>query len=510
MIPLKTTAWKHQEEAVRFCMEKRAALLALSMGCGKSWCVLSLIVNRSHKTVLIVCPKSVMQVWPKQFDTHHPGGVHVEVLNSGTCDAKGVRLKKLRDETDGPLVVVVNYDAYWRGKLGEAIVSRTWDLVVLDESHRIKAPGGRASFFAKRIPAHWKLALTGTPMPHSPLDLYGQFRFLDRTIFGTSFTLFRDRYAVMGGFERRQVVGWKNEEEMNARLYSITYRVGPEVLDLPEAMHVERTFDLTPKARKVYRSLEDEFCAELDSGIVTAANCMVKVLRLQQVTSGYVKADDDGPEQDIDPGKAALLRDILEDLDPNEPVVVFCRFRHDLETVHEVAKDLRTSSGELSGSANHLELWQAEEFPILAVQIQSGGLGVDLTRARYAIYFSIGYSLGEFEQSLARIHRPGQTKPCTYIHLIASNTVDEKVYEALRKKKDVIETILTEGLRKENLKSFFVKQIYPNGTARNVGYCRGKSEAQLRASLNWNRRTDPEWKQSTIEITRTLEMEPKL
>lgn len=423
----------------------------MGMGTGKSRCVIDLMVNRHHRSVLIVCPKSVMQVWPKQFETHHPDpdGIHVEVLNSGTCDAKGARLKRLRDEIRMPLVFVVNYDAYWRGKLGEAIVSRTWDLVVLDESHRIKAPGGRASFFAKRIPAQWRLCLTGTPMPHSPLDLYGQFRFLDRHIFGTSFTLFRDRYAVMGGFERRQVVGWKNEEDMNRRLYSITYRVGPEVLDLPEAMHVERTFDLTQKARKVYRSLEDEFCAELDSGIVTASNCMVKVLRLQQVTSGFVKLDED-EEEDLDPGKAALLRDILEDLDPNEPVVVFCRFRRDLETVHEVAKDLRTASGELSGSANHLELWQAEEFPILAVQIQSGGLGVDLTRARYAIYFSIGYSLGEFEQSLARIHRPGQTKPCTYIHLIASNTVDEKVYEALRKKKDVIETILKEGLRREH------------------------------------------------------------
>ena len=91
---------------------------------------------------------------------------------------------------------------------------------------------------------------------------------------------------------------------------------------------------------------------------------------------------------------------------------------------------------------DELKRWQAGEAPVLAVQIDSGGVGVDLTRARYAIYYSLGFSLGSYEQSLARIHRPGQTRPVEYIHLLAEGTVDEKVMAALARRSDVVNTVL--------------------------------------------------------------------
>jgi SNF2 family DNA or RNA helicase len=76
------------------------------------------------------------------------------------------------------------------------------------------------------------------------------------------------------------------------------------------------------------------------------------------------------------------------------------------------------------------------------VQIESGGVGVDLTRARYALYYSLGFSLGSYEQSLARIHRPGQTRPVEYIHLLAEGTIDEKIMTALALRADVVNTVL--------------------------------------------------------------------
>jgi hypothetical protein len=79
---------------------------------------------------------------------------------------------------------------------------------------------------------------------------------------------------------------------------------------------------------------------------------------------------------------------------------------------------------------------------VLAVQIDSGGIGVDLTRARYSMYYSLGFSLGSYEQSLARIHRPGQTRPVEYIHLLAEDTVDEKVMTALARRADVVNAVL--------------------------------------------------------------------
>jgi SNF2 family DNA or RNA helicase len=112
--------------------------------------------------------------------------------------------------------------------------------------------------------------------------------------------------------------------------------------------------------------------------------------------------------------------------------------------VHEAAKLTARDSLELSGSVRQLEQWQAGEAPVLAVQIQSGGTGVDLTRAAYCVYLSTGFSLGDYEQSLARVHRPGQDRTVFYYHIVAKDTVDEKVYAALRARKKVVEAILDE------------------------------------------------------------------
>jgi SNF2 family DNA or RNA helicase len=137
-----------------------------------------------------------------------------------------------------------------------------------------------------------------------------------------------------------------------------------------------------------------------------------------------------------------LLRDVFEDIAPDEPLVVFCRFHKDLEAVSRVADERGRRSLELSGRMDDLKRWQAGEAPVLAVQIDSGGVGIDLTRARYSIYYSLGFSLGSYEQSLARIHRPGQTRPVEYIHLLAEGTVDEKVMAALSQRANVVNAVL--------------------------------------------------------------------
>jgi len=177
---------------------------------------------------------------------------------------------------------------------------------------------------------------------------------------------------------------------------------------------------------------------------ITAVNSLAKLLRLQQITSGFLPNPEiQGEYVEITTAKRQALSNVLEDLDMLEPVVIFCRFRKDLDTVHEVAKELGRKSCELSGRVNSLALWQqSNTIPILAVQIQAGGVGIDLTRARYCIYYSLGFSLGDYEQSLARVHRPGQTRPVQYVHLITQNTVDETVYQALDEKKQVVEEIL--------------------------------------------------------------------
>jgi SNF2 family DNA or RNA helicase len=112
--------------------------------------------------------------------------------------------------------------------------------------------------------------------------------------------------------------------------------------------------------------------------------------------------------------------------------------------VHEIGRRMGRKSLELSGRRDELKAWQRGDAPLLAVQISAGGIGVDLTRARYSIYYSLSYSLGEYDQSLSRVHRPGQHRPVTHIHLVARTTVDGRIMSALEKRAEVVNSILNE------------------------------------------------------------------
>lgn len=452
---LKTKPWRHQIEAFHFTMERLvrgagAALLALEMGVGKTLVALMVLAALAARRVLICCPLRVVPVWEQQIDRHLD--LPMIVLSLDDSAGSVANKKKLADdklklaETTGrPLIIIINYDSVWRSPFADWAEGQQWDLIIADESHRLKAPGGKASLAFKRLRQHacGRLALTGTPMPHSPLDVYAQFRFLSQTIFGPSFAAFRQKYAVMGGFQRKQVTGFQCLDELEALMRTITFRVSKDVLDLPPQTHVTYHCELSGEAQRIYRDLEDDFVAEVRDGRITVSNAMVKLLRLQQVAGGWVKTDD-GQYHRVDSAKEKLLADTLEDMGPGEPVVVFCRFHADLDAVHDAAKAAAFPSLELSGRRDELKRWQDGEAQVLAVQISAGGVGVDLTRARYSIYYSLSFSLGEYDQALSRVHRPGQTRPVEHIHLLARNTVDTKIMRALEKRAEVVEAILAE------------------------------------------------------------------
>jgi SNF2 family DNA or RNA helicase len=454
-VGLKTKPWRHQIEAFQFTMERLlrgagATLLALEMGVGKTLVALMVLAALAAKRILICCPLRVVPVWEQQIDRHLDLSLVVVALDDNVgsvANKKKLAEEKLKlaEVTGRPLVIIINYDSVWRNPFADWAEGQQWDLIIADESHRLKAPGGKASLALKRLRQHarGRLALTGTPMPHSPLDVYAQFRFLSQTIFGPSFAAFRQKYAVMGGFQRKQVTSFQCLDELEALMRTITYRVSKDVLDLPPQTHVTYHCELSAEGRRIYQDLEDDFVAEVRDGRITVSNAMVKLLRLQQVAGGWVKTDD-GQHHRVDSSKEKLLADTLEDIGPGEPVVVFCRFHADLDAVHDAAKSTAFPSLELSGRHDELKRWQDGGAQVLAVQISAGGVGVDLTRARYSIYYSLSFSLGEYDQALSRVHRPGQTRPVEHIHLSVRNTVDTKIMRALEKRAEVVEAILAE------------------------------------------------------------------
>lgn len=420
--------WEHQTRAAAWFDSRIYGMLAMDMGTGKSLTACTIVAGGEQ---LLPVPLTTGATKKR-----------AEVLASRLAAAGG----------EG-LAIIVNFDSVWRPELSAILMRVKWDAIIVDESQKVKSPTGRASKWvaalARTNPTAKRLALTGTPMPHSPLDLFGQFRFLDPDIFGPSFVRFRARYAVCDRMFPSKVLRWVRQDELTAKLDAHAWRVkADEVLDLPDAIHETLDVELEPAVKRFYDALARDMAAELDSGVVTAANALTRLLRLHMATSGYTRLDGTadgrggfttiaGPSS-----KRAVLVEWMSGLPTDEPIVVFARFRCDLNEIAAACQETGRTFSELSGEANQLAEWQAGKTAVIGVQLQSGGVGIDLTRSAYAVYYSMGFSLGDYTQSLARLRRPGQTRCVRYYHLVAAGTVDEQIYKALADRRDVVEAVL--------------------------------------------------------------------
>ena len=437
------------------------------MGTGKTRIALDLAGSTNAALVLVLAPAAVLGVWEPQIAKHYPAWSIVLTLDRGTSAEKGEALRTalLRggaDETRrmSTLFVIASYESCWRQGLANVLTDVEWDLVIADEIHRVKAPGGKASMWLARVlrdRAAKRIGLTGTPMPHSPLDIYAQARFLDPRAFGTSAALFRRRWCAMGGFEMRQVKGLLNPILFSERLADMMHTIEADVLTLPPTTDTVIPVTLDPPALKHARAIVRDFMTTLEGGErVTAPMAATTILRLQQIGSGFAR-DVDGVDHPVGDEKGKALAVLFEGIAPDEPIVVFARFKHDLQRIHHEAEDAGRRSYELSGQRRELDDWRCDASQgggaVFAVQIASGNMGIDFTtckdgdstRARYAIYYSLTHALGEWEQSRARIHRPGQHRAVQYYVLQAG--VDARIMRSLGRKQDAVNDLIEDVRR---------------------------------------------------------------
>lgn len=446
--------WQNQEEALDFAMKHPACMLDMEMGTGKTRVAIDAVFSRHDVyRVLVVCPKAVVGVWRENLHKFAPDE-HWQCwdVQKGSVKAKAENLKKWVKVPASKQFVVVNYDAVWRGDMGNLILKIGFHMVILDESHRAKAAGSKVSKYLAMLGrrVRYKMCLSGTPMANSPLDVYGQYRFLDHTIFGTNHYLFLQEYAIMGGPDLKFIVGFKNQKRLNEKFDSLAYHCKmsdiKDRIKLPDALPpTTRKVSLPARDVRTMRELAKEFVAECGSGHVVVSNVLVSLIRMQQICSGFCQTQEtvfDSPKiQELNTAKEDALYDMLTDLGPKENVVVFCQFRHDLEAINRAVQKAGRTYFELSGSFNMLDQWKECDGAVIGVQIQAGAEGVDMTKANHAVYFSIPHSLAMYNQSKARLYRPGQNRPVSFCHLIVENSIDEALYASLIKKEDIIDAI---------------------------------------------------------------------
>lgn len=411
------------------------------------------------KKVLIVAPTSVCAVWPKEFNDYADFKYTVKVL----LGDKKSRIKALDDLDKFPFealkVAVINYESTWREDIFDRLLAFDADLIIADESQRIKTHDAAQSKAMHQLgdKARYKLILSGTPVQNEAVDIFSQYRFLDPTIFGMNFYAFRGRYCVMGGFNRKQIVQYRDLDALIKKEHSIAYRVTKEeALDLPEQTFENRYITLSKKERNIYDKLRRDSFAELDGGgTITATTVLTKLLRLQQFTGGFLVEDDAARPQLVSRGKLDALADILQDyvVEGKKKLVIFARFIPEVMEIIKLSNDMVGKHGmktvaiygdikkELRGDI--VQQFQTDPATMVFVgQIDTAGTGITLTAADTCVYYSENFNYATYEQSLSRIHRIGQRHPCTYIHLVAEKTVDELILKSLAAKEDLAKTIV--------------------------------------------------------------------
>ncbi|NDD03617.1 MAG: DEAD/DEAH box helicase [Proteobacteria bacterium] len=452
--------WQHQVEAIQYALDRHSVLWHVGMGCGKTRCALevirALLEQHPNGRFLVGCPKAVIAAWLKQSTMWLPQ-VRILALDKGTAREKDARVKAALADTS-PLIIVGNYESI---RLLPALLKVRFAALVWDEVHRLKSISGAASRWAaamcKLSPQAKKIGMSGTMLPHSPLDAIGVWRSVEAPecpTFGVSKTMFVAKFFQPHPHIRGAVLGLRRDKEAEfAKLVKETtfHRRSEDVLDLPPLMMQDITVELSTAEAKLYREVEREFIAVCERGTITPKNAMESVLRLQQICGGYAKFDDavDAAKIDDIPSKQSMLADRLEELDRDEQAVVFCRFRTDIDSAKAAAESIGRTVAELSGRMNELAEWQAGRRSVLVTQIQSGGVGVDMSMCAYGIFYSLGYGLGEYQQAIARLHRPGQTKTTHFYHLVSllpggRKTIDGRIYQLLSERKEVIDGIVNE------------------------------------------------------------------
>lgn len=442
-MPIKLKPYKHQIQGFNLCMENDGYGLLFDVGLGKSLTAAAVAgarhLNGEVNKVLIICPLAVLSVWEKEFKN-----LTIDNTLYALEGSLFRRLDMLRHfPKTGLNVAVINYEG--ARTIEDYLLKWKPDMLIVDESQRIKNPLCVQSKAVHKLAKQTKfrIILTATPIGNSAADVFSQWKVIDENIFGKSYYSFMSEYFVKGS--RKKV---KNMQKLLDKAHSKALRVAKEdALDLPEQIFETRYCTLEPKAKNIYNSLKNDCYSELSGGGISATNILVKLLKLQQCADGFLKANDGEIYEMVSNAKMDILKETVEDIiSAGEKIVIFARFTHEIKAIYTELIKMNAKSLILDGSVKDKggavkEFQENKDIKVIICQTQVGGVGITLTAASVAIFYSMSFSLIDYLQAVGRIHRIGQKTRCLYINLIAKNTVDEKILSAIESKKDLSEYI---------------------------------------------------------------------
>ena len=367
-------------------------------------------------------------------------------------------------------ILLLNYEALT--PLVKKLRRLSWDRMIYDEAQRLKNRASRSSRDAALMSrsAKRRLVLTGTPIDRNPRDLWAVMRFIAPDVFGTVWKDFAAEFLEepVLNLEKKGIVARQKEmmryqiakgkapirpdmmQEYADRASPHMKRISKEEAGIDRAIIKKVKFDLDPQEERQYRKLEKTMVVRENGKVIKTPLKIVQIGKLQQITGGHIK-DEDGEIHRIGTSKRRLLRRmILKHTTPGEPFVIFCKYVFE---VHELARMIeRMGYGKVSKlwgkvkdlkkdkrRTNMLLAFQRGEIDVMICQQRTGGVGVDLYRARKFFVYSMGHSYIDYDQMVSRGDFLEQQSPANFFLLVARQTIDMDIVMGVEVKKSITE-----------------------------------------------------------------------
>lgn len=468
--------WAHQKLGFELAKDRPHFAFLFEVGTGKTRTAIEVLrykfnVHHSLLKTIILGPPIILENWREEILKYSKINPKDITVLSGSGKERLEKLKKYGFSKDPNFkelpkahIFITNYETLSMKSVFEALKEWSPEIVIADEMHKLKNGKSQRSKLTTILGdmSLYRLGLTGTSILNSPMDLFAQWRFLDKgESFTKNFFVFRSRFFYDKNANMPAHIhfpDWRILPSSEAIISDILSRTSlqaakKDCLDLPPLIKKVYYTELSKEQEKCYKEMRDSFITFVKDSKCTAELAITKGLRLQQIVTGFIKLENGEEVEFKDNPRKDALKIVLEEItSTNAKVIVWAVFKKNYEAIRNVCEDLGLKYVELTGetkekdrNANVKEFNDMTNDTLVCIANQgSGGVGINLIGASYMIYYSRNFNL-EFDiQSEGRNYRGGSEihEKITRIDLVTKGTMDEKVLEALKNKKDVSKRII--------------------------------------------------------------------
>ena len=440
---------EYQRIAIERVMENTHYGLLLDMGLGKTISTLYAIEQLMYDSfevekVLIIAPKKVAESTWAQEARKWNQTKHLRVAS--ILGSANDRIQAVESEAD--IYVMNRENVQWLYEYLTKKKQFPFDMLVIDESSSFKNPQAKRFKAMRKMRPLFKriVILTGTPAPNTLMDLWAQMYLLDGgERLGKTITEYRTRYFRPDKTNGHIVYSYRLQQGADNVIYDKIQDIcmslkAKDYLNLPDRLDNVITIELTDKERELYREMERTHILTLVDEEISALNAAAVANKLLQMANGAIY-NEDGEAIVIHRQKIERLKELVE-VNEGKPILVFYNFKHDLESI----KDAFPKSVELKTDAD-VEEWNTGNIQMLLAHPASAGYGLNLQAGGHIIvWYGLTWSLEQYQQANARLHRQGQQEPVIVHHLVTKDTMDEQVMRALERK-EVGQDALLEAIK---------------------------------------------------------------